>query len=394
MKLKSYFAVSVEAAMNLAAQELGPDAMLVHSRRAGAEMEHAGEYEVVFAAGPEISTSRAHKDSGRRPNGQTATEPAGAGQPSLDRLSEQLGELKKQIERIAGCLQRSLWFARTPAGIDCQGAECWQSLMTAEVDPVLAHELIARLSSRRESTAALSLDSELERELRVDATLGKAGAQQRIAAFAGPPGAGKTTTLVKLAARYGLVGRRPAQILSTDVFRIAATEQLRACAAILGIGFQTAETTHALDQLLEEHRGKELILIDTPGFGLADSEEASELAEFLSSRGDIDTHLVLPATLRTADLGRIADRYEAFGPAKLLFTRIDETDCFGPILNLVVRTGKAVSFLSNGQRIPEDLEPAAKQTLIRLMLGRPDLPDTPSREPNGWQTDKCEVAAA
>ena len=81
----------------------------------------------------------------------------------------------------------------------------------------------------------------------------------------GPPGAGKTTTLVKLAVHYGLTSRRPVALLSTDTYRVAAAEQLRSYAAILGVAFQVVETVGALAQSLEEHRAKDLILIDTPG---------------------------------------------------------------------------------------------------------------------------------
>ncbi len=84
-------------------------------------------------------------------------------------------------------------------------------------------------------------------------------------ALVGPPGAGKTTTLVKLAAHYGLASRKPAQILSADVLRIGAAEQFRSLASILGIGCSMAETAGALMQMLEEHRSKELMFIDTPG---------------------------------------------------------------------------------------------------------------------------------
>jgi len=187
----------------------------------------------------------------------------------------------------------------------------------------------------------------------------------------GPSGSGKTTTLVKLAVQYGLAGRRPVLLLSVDTFRIAAAAQLRSFAAILGVGLQVLENVGALAQAIQENRGKDLILIDTPGFGPADMEADCGLAQFLSSRSDIDTHLVLSSSMKAADVTRMVDRFEIFRPQRLLFTRLDETESLGPIFNEAARTGKPLSFFANGQRIPEDLEAVTWDRLVEGLLGTP-----------------------
>ncbi len=179
---------------------------------------------------------------------------------------------------------------------------------------------------------------------------------------------GKTTTLVKLAVNYGLAARKPVLLLSIDNYRVAATEQLRTYATILGVGFQVLETVTALAQSLEEHRNKDLILIDTPGFAAADMDTAAPLARFLSTRPDIDTQLVLSSSTKSGDLRRITDSFAAFAPNRLIFTRLDETDSYGQILSESIRTSKALSFFSTGQRIPEDLREASPNELIDLVL--------------------------
>ena len=93
-----------------------------------------------------------------------------------------------------------------------------------------------------------------------------------------------------------------------------------------------------------------------------------EVAHFLSGYPGMDTHLILPASMRTSDLKRAAERYEVFGPSKLLFTRLDETETFGPILSQSVRMGIPVSYLSRGQRIPEDLEAATRDLILDMVL--------------------------
>ena len=184
----------------------------------------------------------------------------------------------------------------------------------------------------------------------------------------GPPGAGKTTTLVKLAVNYGLASRRPVLLLSMDTYRVAAGEQLRSYAAILGVGFQLLETVAALAQAIEENRGKELIFIDTPGVATGDMDSAAGLAQFLSTRNDIDTQLVLSSSMKSADLSHVVDSFEIFGPQRLLFTKLDETGSFGPVLNEAARTGKPLSFFTTGQRIPEDLQAASRSGLVELIL--------------------------
>jgi flagellar biosynthesis protein FlhF len=188
-------------------------------------------------------------------------------------------------------------------------------------------------------------------------------------ALVGPPGGGKTTTLVKLAVNYGLASRRPVLLLSADTYRVAAAEQLRSFATILGVGFQVVETVAALGQAVEENRGKELIFIDTPGMASGEVADFGGLAQFFCSRSDIDTQMVLSSSMKSADLSRVVDSFEAFRPQRLIFTKLDETGSFGPIFNESVRTGKPLSFFATGQRVPEDLEAAGRSRLAELILG-------------------------
>jgi Flagellar GTP-binding protein len=252
-------------------------------------------------------------------------------------------------------------------------AELFSALIAADVDAHTAHRLISETRTSLESGTSGSVDSVLRRELEalcpVDANLGVPGSGRKIVALVGPPGCGKTTTLAKLAVQYGLVPRLRTQLLSIDMERIGAADQLRSLAFILGVGFTAVETSGALVHALEEHQQKELILIDTPGFGAREIAGAGPLAELLASREDIDVHLVLPASMKNADLSRTVDRFEIFRPAKLIFTRLDETEAPGCIVNELQRSAKSLSFLNFGQRIPEDLRPADPALLASLVLG-------------------------
>jgi flagellar biosynthesis protein FlhF len=97
-------------------------------------------------------------------------------------------------------------------------------------------------------------------------------------------------------------------------------------------------------------------------------DAAAEIAAWLSAHPGIETHLVLPATMKPADLTCAVDRFEVFRPSKLLFTRVDETSTFGPAFSEASRTGKPISFLATGQRVPEDLMEATKKRVVELIL--------------------------
>ncbi len=353
MTLKSFFGNGIKAALEQARQEMGPEAMLVSSRPAPPEARHLGDYEVVVAT------------EQPRPSAPAMTQVA-----RPEPFASGIAQLNTKLDQVAAAITRAAL-----TGPARQGApeipEACEVLLRNEVHADLVHEIGARLRALGPDVPPaelrLALRAELAGRLKVDPTLGRSDARPRIVALVGPCAGGKTTTLVKLAVRYGLAMHRPTEIISMDSYRVAAAEQLRSYAAILGVGFRALETTAALSQALEEHRNKDLVLIDTPGYGARDLDAAQDLARFLAGRQEIDTHLVLTASMRSADLSRVVDWFEVFRPAKLLFTRLDETGTFGPVLNQMVRTGKPVSFLACGQQIPEDLEPAAVERLLNLL---------------------------
>ena len=365
MRIKSYYAHAIEDAIAAARTELGEEAMLVNSRRSPPESRHLGEYEVVFAT-----------DRPAEQEESAAAIPGSLADPARLSGGVELAALKKELEGMRRALTRTAFASPAWLGASPNLPEAYAALTAAEVSPELAQQIVQGAESRLAEPRAVhaagnfqqALVEELESHFTVEPALGRGEARPRIVALVGPPGAGKTTTLVKLAVNYGLAARRPVVLLSMDTYRVAAAEQLRSYAAILGVGFQLLETVTALSQTIEENRGKDLILIDTAGLAAGETEPSPGVARFLATRGDIDTHLVLSSSTKSADLTRMVDGFEIFRPRRLLFTRLDETSSFGPILNEAARTGKALSFFSNGQRIPEDLETASRARLTELIL--------------------------
>ncbi|MEI9977174.1 MAG: hypothetical protein WDO73_37040 [Ignavibacteriota bacterium] len=247
-------------------------------------------------------------------------------------------------------------------------------LIQREVTPEIAHLLVSTAENRAR-TAGLDRSKfrtavweEIQDAFQVESRLTAEGTGPIVLALVGPPGAGKTATIAKLAVRHGLTARKPAVLISLDTLRVGASEQLRCYASLLGLAFQTVETNRALEQSLEEHRTKELILIDTPGFTLSDLNAGCEAAEFLARRSDIVKHLVLPASMRFADLTRMSVAYDIFQPSRSIFTRLDETESYGAVLNETIQSGRPIAFFCDGQRVPEDLAEATNRGLANLIL--------------------------
>jgi flagellar biosynthesis protein FlhF len=184
----------------------------------------------------------------------------------------------------------------------------------------------------------------------------------------GPTGVGKTTTIAKLAARLVLKCRRKVRLITFDTYRIAAAEQLRTYGEIIGTPVKVLFSIDELDREIGSAGGDELLLIDTTGHSHRKVAEQYELSSYVRNDARIQKHLVLSCTTREADLREIVASFGVFGPDRILFTKLDEASSFGLILNVLVRSDKALSYLTNGQDVAEDLIIPSASTVADLLV--------------------------
>ena len=371
MKIKSYFADTIEEAMDKARVELGPDAMLMNSRRSAPESNHMGAYEVVFALDRDIPAQA-----------QRARPDRAATAAVNETLATELAELRKQIEGVKQSVSRQTVHLRWSHGASAEAAEVYSRLVDTGFSDELAQDLVRSIYARLRPTApgepatgmevlADQVKEELRRRIRVSPGLGREGNEKCAVMFVGAPGTGKTATLAKLAIGHCLQGSRPVQLISADYWRVGASEQLRAYAAILGVGFETADTIPALAQALHLHAHK-TVLIDTPGLGADDTEMLAELGHFCKKEPGVEVQLLLPAHASGTVQARIADRFATLAPSRMIATFLDEADTLGAILEQAMRTGLPLSYTTSGQQVPEDIKAADHENILaRVMDGFP-----------------------
>jgi flagellar biosynthesis protein FlhF len=258
-------------------------------------------------------------------------------------------------------------------------------LVAQGLRPSTAERLCLALRCRL-SAESLQSDREIQgalhrlclEQIRVSGPLLDAVNDYKVAMFVGPSGVGKTTAIVKLVAHYRLQEHRSVALITLDTCRLAAVEHLRMYAKVLEVPLETAQTTADVLEGIRRHRQANLIMIDTPGFGPHETRQLMNLGGLKDSYGSIETHLVLSATTRMQDLRRTVARYEVCAPSRLLFTKLDETEEYGNLLELAYQTSLPLSYWSNGQRVPEDFEPADSARLADLLLDRGSTRFTPS----------------
>lgn len=256
-------------------------------------------------------------------------------------------------------------------------------LVEAEVDADLARELVGRikeratrdqLSNQRQMTAMLA--AVLEQELRVGPPITAARGRRKVVALVGPTGVGKTTTLAKLAANFRLRDGLRVGLITVDTYRVAAVEQLRTYAELIDLPMcvvtQPTELPRALDQL----KNVDLVLIDTAGRSPKDDVRIQELRDVLSAGPIDEVHLVLSLASGLPVLKTAATNFQSLGITSLMLTKLDEATGYGSVVNVAWQLKTPISYITTGQNVPDDIEPAQRTRLARLILGQDNL--TPS----------------
>lgn len=299
-----------------------------------------------------------------------------------DALEEKLSDIQKLLqEKLVDAEEKAVAEekkqAETENEIEMYTKLVYNKLLEQEVDEKYANQIIDEIDRNVKQEAGLDyiLSTVYQKMI---LKLGEAkpitlgGKAPKVVFFIGPTGVGKTTTIAKIASKFTLEDKKKVAMLTADTYRIAATEQLHTYADILNVLFKVVYTPEEVKKAVLEYADYDLIVVDTAGHSHQNEQQLSDIKKFLASVEDEqqkEIFLVLSATTKYRDLLNIVDSYKGVEGFKLIFTKLDETTCFGNILNLKLYTDADLSYLTCGQNVPDDIEKLDAQRVVKQLLG-------------------------
>lgn len=342
MQIKRFEARDMQEALRQVKEVLGPDAIILSTKtvkRAGDRSRNAKPSVVEVVA----ATDRPGGDPGRS-----------CGRPSPPFSS------KAPAKKGAGTTQEDPFIQR---------------ILSTGLSPDFVGRLGEEIQALRQETREWKAPETYLKYLRwklmeaVEVT-GPELEGTKIWAFIGPTGVGKTTTLAKLAAHFSLRFNKKTALITIDTYRIGAIDQLKTYARILSLPLEIAPGREELKEIIQRNRHQDLLLIDTAGRNPYQPEQLEELKHFLSVDARVENHLVLSATTKDLDLAQIVQRFSLLPIRSYIFTKIDETEEYTSLFNQILRYKRPLSYLTNGQKVPEDIEVATKGRVASLVLNR------------------------
>lgn len=388
MKIKRYFAADMRQALQLVREEQGPDAVILSNRKVdgGVEIVAALDYDEALV---ERMTHEEPKAPAPEPRPAPVTQ-AAVPEPPPPRAEARvewsqdpaITAMRNEIKTLRGLMETQLTGLAWTEVRHHQPlrAQVLERLMRLGLGAGLCRELADRVRYRDDGEhnwrQALGL---LARRIPVtdDDILNHGG----VVALVGPTGVGKTTCVAKLAARYTLRhGPDRVALITTDSYRIGAQQQLRTFGRLLHAPVYMANDAAELGRLLETLRDTPLVLIDTAGASPRDVRLAEQMAVLGAGRGVVRTYAVLATTTQRKAL---EETVRAFGSIALdgcLLTKLDETASLGEALSVVAQRQLPVAYISDGQRVPEDLQPARANNLVTRSVGMMRHSEPPAEE--------------
>jgi flagellar biosynthesis protein FlhF len=376
MKMKHYRAPDMRQALRQVREAQGPDAVILSSRnfQGGVEVVAAVDYDETDSgidtygrsaeSAPAARPSR-HTNPSAAPEGDvedfaTLAQRLSGSSNELDAgVNHELRSLRHMLETQLATLAWNDLSRRAPLQ-----SELLKQLTQLGLHHELCMELVAQLPTRLELAAAQRLTLAMlarriaiaeERWMHVGGRI----------AMVGPTGVGKTTLIAKLAARWVMRhGTRQLALISTDAMRIGAQEQMHALGRLLGVPAYSVESSQQLSDLLDQLCDRRLVLIDTAGLGQRDAALTNELTALRCAGEDIEMCLVLSAAAQAGAIEETLERFAPAQPASCVLTKLDEATSLGGALCALLRSRLPLAYLSDGQRVPEDLSPARAHRLI------------------------------
>jgi flagellar biosynthesis protein FlhF len=352
--VKRFVGDTAEVALYRAKAELGEDAIILSSGPTRDVWWRFWQrrYQVLVAAdvGKKNEPAPVEADRATTVEPRRIASPPPAPPPAPDAFRDEVMEMLKSLDRRVRAL------AQEPEGAEGAAQNC---LLEAEVEPELARRLAAEVREAGDNWRQVLRD-------RIVAALGPPAPVSLknpvILTAVGPTGSGKTTTLAKLAAHFSLTQHKSVLLVTTDTFRVAAAEQLKTFALILGVPLEVAARPQDLEQVVSRST-HDVILVDTAGRSPFHDLHVAEIQSMVRAARTQELLVVLPATMRADAMVHAARRFAGDAAAKLCFTKLDESERPGAMITAAHALGWPLSYVTDGQDVPEDIAVADPRRL-------------------------------
>lgn len=280
------------------------------------------------------------------------------------KLERDVLELSKRLSEVIQRIEGEIVVPSAQAD-PVQDSPLVSRLVNAEVSRQRAQTLVQRYTQENEGRA---FPEWLATRVKTAGSTPAESLGGRMVMFVGPTGVGKTTTIAKLAAISALWERRKVLLLTADTYRIAAVEQLRTYAKILGVPMEVIFEPETVSEAIGKHPEADLVLLDTAGRSQKDTKRIEELASLYRVFRPDAVHLLIAANMKYRDMLDVVRKIGVVPITNLLFTKIDETSTYGALLDVVEDFERPVSFLTTGQNVPNDIEVATGARLVEILL--------------------------
>ncbi len=356
MNIKRFKAKDIKDAVALVKTQLGENAVILSTRKVpdGIEVLAAKDVDI------KLPTPNSQLPT---PNSQLLTPNSLS---SIKDIENHLVEMKKDMRNIFDLIQLS-----SPLPTD---SSLYSKLISNGMLPSNAMKITSELEPECKGVQLNAptiddLKAKLSSRIHTAPIHLPADKKPVIVSFIGPTGVGKTTTIAKLASNFTIYDKLKVALITIDTYRIAAVDQLKTFADIINIPLAIVYSPDEFAFSIHEHENYDVLFIDTAGRSQRNKKHMKELLSFFKMVKPDEIHLVLSMTTKTEVMLDIIENFEIASPDKLVFTKLDETTKFGGILDVLISSGKPISYLTNGQNVPDDIERADPMKIAEYILG-------------------------
>lgn len=330
---------------------------------------------------PPASKSNENLSSNRGNSSQVLQQPQTV-KLTTDASVDLIQSLENRLEVLQGMIEQ-LSRRTTPAGLAQIPSELFPyylTLIEAEVDDQYARDIILKLkrhanSTQHDDTCSLTslLTALLEREIPCEATTPVHCANRKVTMLLGPTGVGKTTTLAKFAGRLAITDGLRVALITVDTYRVAAVEQLKMYADIINLPMKVVSSPSEMSAAMESFHDFDAILIDTPGCNPFNSRQLHDLKNLVDAARPDQVHLVMSMAAGTKAIRTAAEQFRVVQPTSLIISKLDEAAGCGGLVSIGREISLPIAYITTGQEVPRDIEPATAMRLARMILKKENL---------------------